>query len=193
MTRIVLQFSTTAHDTLRLRWENRWSEIIRRAGHTPFSHVDLMLSDGNFLGASDSPDAPIIHGNPRGVAVRPHNYQLFGYRRRAILETPRARDIEQIALTQVGKGFDYAFVRDFISDKFPGARNWRLDDSWFCAELIAWALETGQFWGSQQLDWPKNRVSPTDVLLILVADPRWINKDEFWQPVPGLILDPGEV
>lgn len=193
MTSITIQFSTTAHDTLSRRWENRWSEVIRRTGHTPFSHCDLILSDGNLLGASDSPSSPVVRGNPRGVAVRPPNYQLFGYRRHAVLETPRAMDIESIALTQVGKAFDNTFVADFVSDRFPGARDWRLEDCWFCAELIIWAMEIGQFWGAQQLIWPKNRVSPTDVLLILVTDQRWINRETFWLPVPGLNLDPGEI
>jgi hypothetical protein len=194
---VVIQFSTTAHNTCKLRWQNRWSEIIRRAGHTQFSHSDLELDDGSLVGASNSPEAPVIRGNPNGVAVRPPNYQLFGYRRRMVLETPRAKDIENLWLSQVGKDFDTSFIWDFASDKWPGSRDWRLTDRWVCAEGITWSMETAGFWADDfpdgKLPWPKNRVSPTDLLLVLLTDPRWINRDTFWEPVPGLKLDPGEV
>ncbi len=193
---LIIQFSTTAHNTCKLRWRNRWSEVIRRAGHTQFSHCDVELENGSLVGASNSPDAPIVHGNPNGVAIRPANYQLFGYRRRMVLETPRATDIKNIWLSQVGKDFDKTFVWDFASDKWPGARDWRLTNSWVCAEGVTWSMETGGFWADDfpdgRLPWPKNRVSPTDLLLVLLTDQRWVNRDTFWQPIPGLILDPGE-
>jgi hypothetical protein len=59
------------------------SAVIRRICHSPFSHLDVVLPDGNLLGSSDSPKAPHIEGNPRGVAVRPPEYQEFGIRRLA--------------------------------------------------------------------------------------------------------------
>ncbi len=204
--RLILQFSTTVPDwryerlpsmlkkfPLSLPFNKNWaSGMIRRANHSPFSHVDMLLKDGNLFGASDSPNAPVIHGNPRGVAVRPFDYQHFGYRRQMVIDTQRADDIRRIAVTQLGKDFDNSSLRDFISDSFPGQRDWRLDDSWFCAELILWAMEAGYFWGTPPLPWPKNRVSPTDILMILTGDERWVNKKTFWDPVPGLVLGPGE-
>lgn len=154
-----------------------------------------MLEDGNLLGASNHPSGPIVasypESNPSGVAVRPPDYQHFRYRRRMILSTPRADDVRSIALSQLGKGFDNSSLRDFVNDRFPDERDWRLDDHWFCAELVVWAMETaGMFDGP--LRWPKNRVSPTDVLLLLLLDHRWLNRDTFWLPIPNLVLGPDE-
>jgi hypothetical protein len=204
--RLILQFSTAAPDwkykhlprfckrwPISMLFNKNWgSGMIRRANHSPFSHVDILMKDGSLVGASDSPWAPYIHGNPRGVASRPMDYQLFAYRRQMVLETDRAEDIRRMVITQLGKSYDGGSLKDMISDKFPGDRDWRLTDSWFCSELAAWAMETGHFWGPQQLRWPKNRVSPTDLLLMCIHDERWLNRDTFWQPIPGLVLGEGE-
>ena len=61
------------------------SRLIAMACRSPFSHVDIVLPDGNLLGASDSPDAPVLEGNPKGVAIRPPNYQPFAIRRQALI------------------------------------------------------------------------------------------------------------
>lgn len=109
-----------------------------------------------------------------------------------ILATDRADDIRRILVSQLGKDFDNSSLRDFISDSFPGVRNWRLTDSFFCAELVVWSLEVGGFWGSKMLLWPKNRVSPNDILIMLLNDERWINREHFWKPIEGLQLGPNE-
>lgn len=203
--RLILQFSTAApdwkHERLpkflkkfpqRLLFDRNWgSGLIRRACHSPFSHVDMLMKDGTLLGASASPDAPVIHGNPLGVAVRPFDYQEFAYRRQMFIDTERADDIRRIAVTQLGKGFDNSALKDFMSDSFPGFRDWRLTESWFCAELVMWAMEAGYMWDGP-LPWPRNRVSPTDILMMMLGDARWINRNTFWNPVPGLVLGPGE-
>ncbi len=190
---LILQFSTCAPP--EHWWEVDWSKWIRRAGHSPFSHVDLMMEDGSLLGASNSPGSPTIRGNPSGVALRPQNYLDpyggFAYRRRMVLATTRAHDIQQITLSQLGKPFDGNMIHDMVGDKFPGVRDWRLGDCWRCSELIAWGMETGNFWGGP-LSWPKNKLSPTDLCLVLLADRRWTNPDTFWLPIPGLPLGPKE-
>lgn len=170
-------------------WASPW---IRRVNHSPFSHVDFVLDDGSLLGASNSPNAPFVRGNPCGVAVRPPDYEDFSYRRRMILKTDRADDILSIAQTQIGKTFDNSGLIDFLSDHFPGVRDWRLDDSWFCAELAMWALDVGGLWQPFRVIWPKNRVSPTDIVLTLLMDQRFVNRATFWEPVPGLTLGPNE-
>jgi hypothetical protein len=204
--RLVLQFSTSAPNwrwprtpsglksfPFSLLTDKHWgSGMIRRANHSPFSHIDMVMKDGNLLGASNSPDAPFMHGNPRGVAIRPPDYQRFAYRRQMVLATERADDIRRMASTQLGKDFDNTGLRDFISDSFPGLRDWRLNESWFCAELVAWAMEMGGFWQPKILIWPRNRVSPTDLLLVCLMDDRWLNRTEFWKPIPGLVLGPDE-
>jgi len=165
---------------------------IRRLSHSPFSHVDMMLPDGNMLGASNNPKSPVIEGNARGVAIRPQGYQRFKYRRRMVIKTDRANDIRAIVKTQIGKEFDNSGLKDFLSDSFPGARPWMLDTNWWCSELMTWGLDTGGFWQPKILQWPKNRCSPTDLLLLLLNDARWINRETFWKVVPGLELGPNE-
>jgi hypothetical protein len=194
---VVIQFSTTVDSAA-----NWTSAAIRRLTHSPFSHMDLILSgqhaidlavpDGSALGASDQGvHSACFKGNPCGVGIRPSEYQPFGLRRRMILETDKATEIIAAAATQLGKPFDSSGLWDFVEDSFPGARDWRSADSWWCSELGIWSLEQGGFFPTL-LSWPKNRVSPTDVLLINLQDTRWINRDTFWNPVPGLLLGVNE-
>jgi hypothetical protein len=137
-------------------------------------------------------ESPYMVGNPQGVAIRPHNYQKFGYRRDMILKTPLAEAVIQAAVDQLGKPFDSTSLWDFLTDHFPGERDWKNPDAWFCAELKIYALEKAGFFTPRQLMWPKNRVSPTDLLLLLLMDERWVNRDTFWSPIAGLVLDEGE-
>lgn len=205
--RLVLQFSTSVSDwcfggrtpgwckrfPLSLLFnKKRGSELIRRSCHSPFSHVDMVMRDGSLLGASNEPNSPVIHGNPCGVAARPADYHKFAYRRQMILATPRADDIRRLWATQLGKPYDDSVMYDLMSDVFPGNRDWRLDDTWFCSEGVLWAMEAGQFWGPHQLQWPKNRVSPTDLLMLLINDDRWINRETFWLPIPNLKMESWE-
>lgn len=175
---IVLQFSTSTALA---------SMFIRRMAHSPFSHVDMVLSDGLF-GASDNPDAPVVRGNPRGVAVRPFDYQEFNIRRNAVIKTTKAPRIHDEAMTQLGKPFDVNAVSfsSFTSDE-PFDRSWRDKDCWFCSELMAWSFEKANYWG-RPLMWPKNRLSPTDFLLLFMFDPNFINWDGFWDQLPGIKL-----
>src|SRR6266446_2335592 len=113
---VVIQFSTAAPSSywpFSKGWKNRYSKATCWLGHSQFSHVDFRLEDGSLLGASDNPRAPIIYGNPRGVAVRPsgtykpdpRDYQSFGIRRHMIIKTDKADAIIGYALSQVGKPF----------------------------------------------------------------------------------------
>lgn len=183
MSEIVLQFSTT-QDSL----SNWVSALIRRLCHSPFSHVDFVLDDGSLLGASDNAQAPVLKGNPRGVAIRPPDYQAFGVRRRMVIKTDKADAIVNCALTQLGKPFDSSALHDFFNDAFPGVRDWQENGRWFCAELVIWAFETGGYWLPTELLWPKNRVSPTDIFLIFLMDSNWSNRDTFWSPIHNLVL-----
>jgi hypothetical protein len=185
---LTIRFSTSA-----AKASNWASAAIRRLNHSPFSHVDYVLTDGTLLGASDQgPKSPVIHGNPQGVAIRPYNYQQFGYRRDMILKTPLAEAVIAAAMAQLGKPFDSSALWDFLADDFPGVRDWRDPDAWFCAELKVATMDMAGLFLPKKIMWPKNRVSPTDLLLMLQFDDRWINRDSFWSPIPGLALDPGE-
>ena len=180
--RIILQFSTT---TNTWQWKPpffpNWASVaIRRMTHSPFSHVDFELPDGSLLGASDSPKAPVIKGNPRGVAIRPSDYEDFGLRRHMFLETEKADAILAFAMDQLGKPFDNTALRSFLSDALPGERDWHNPDTWFCSEMVVCALEDGGFWSPVPAQWPKNRMSATDILMLLLFDPRWTNRATFW-------------
>jgi hypothetical protein len=188
--RLVFRFSTS-ENTLA----NWASAVIRRMCHSPFSHVDLLLPDGNLLGASDQgPLGAFLHGNPQGVAIRPPNYQRFGMRRDMIIETDKADAIIAAAKSQLGKPFDPSALWGFLSDGPPQERDWRNVLAWFCAELGVWGCEEGELWMPllKRLPVAKNRISPADLLMIFATDPRWINRETFWEPIPSLILDPGE-
>lgn len=192
--RVILQFSTAAPSSFipfTKGWPNRYSKAIRVLGHTYFSHVDFLLEDGNLLGASNNPDAPIVAGNPRGVAIRPPDYQSFGIRRQMILLTPRADAILDFAKAQVGKPFDSGALspKVFLADPFyraiEGDRDWRDPDMWFCMELVICAFEAGGYWGGK-VPIKKNRVTPGDGYMIFMMDPNFINKYVFFDPIPSL-------
>lgn len=185
MAQIVIQFSTST------AWQ---SKLIRRLCHGPFSHVDLVLPDGNLLGASDQgPGSPCLVGDACGVAIRPPHYQQFYIRRNAVLEAD-AGIVEAVigaALSQVGKPFDSAALEPatFFTDEIT--RDWSLPTMWFCAELTAWYLVEGRFWPKRPL-FMFNRFAPMDIIHRFDFDPRFINRDQFLERVPGLELDPGE-
>jgi hypothetical protein len=181
--RVTLRFSSSP------AWQSR---VIRTcSGGSVFSHLDFSLEDGTQLGSSDSPEAPFLAGNPRGVAIRPPDYQQFIIRRDMVIVTPKADAILEKARSQLGKPFDGAALYAFL-DEATFFREWRDNGQWFCAEHAVWSFEDAKYWEPVPLIWPKGRVTPTDVLLVFLFDPRFVNRSTFWAPVPGLKLCPGE-
>jgi hypothetical protein len=170
---ITIQFSTASP----VEWFDRWvldrSKMICRLSHSPFSHGDLVLHDGHLLGASDNPNAPILRshppGNPRGVAIRPANYQKFAIRRRAVIPVTlrQKRHYEEFCRAQLGKPFDHEALRfkTFLSAEL-GNRDWRNPDLWYCHEMLVRGYEVVGI-----LPWKlinvKNRVTSGDHLLII--------------------------
>jgi len=193
---VTLRFSRCATPTLQERWDNRSpfdiSLWICRLTHSPFSHVDLLLDDGNLLGSSNSPLAPVVSGNSRGVAVRPPNYQRFAVRRDAqIMTTPKRKQrFHDFCMAQLGKPFDREALKPtiFLSSSFE-KRDWRIDDKWFCAEMMGRATEVAPL-----IDWTipgiKNRITPADLILLLAPLYDYAVASK---PIPGLKLDPGEI
>jgi hypothetical protein len=180
---IRLQFSRSTENV---------SKLIAWACRSPFSHVDYVMEDGNLLGASDSPHAPYIEGNPGGVAIRPPDYQPFAIRRIANIYVPFRVETKfhELMLSQLGEPFDNHAMHAVFKPDNTGHRDWKDASAWFCSELKAWGFEE-----AGALDVPplisKDRVTPADLLLIvshLVS-----NADTFWQPIPGLILGDGEI
>lgn len=223
MNQIVLQFSTCAPANFKPwseGWPNRYSKAIRILGHTYFSHVDFIVpislvmtwlninESSEFvsrygyyacLGASNNPNGPIISGNPRGVAIRPADYQSFGIRRRMVLTTERADAILEWAKGQIGKPFDSGALspKVFLSDPFYGeveSRNWRDPDKWFCAEYVICAFENGGYWGpGVKVPIKKNRVTPADNTMVFMMDLNLVNRTTWLDPVPEIAMGPYEI
>ncbi len=200
--RICIQFSTAAPSSFvpfTKGWPNRWSKAIRMFGHSRFSHVDFLLDSFEFegktytdclLGASNNPSAPIIYGNPCGVAVRPPDYQSFGIRRRMVLTTDRANAILDYAKAQVGKPFDAGAIHPkvFLADPLKAQpRDWREPSKWFCMELIIVSCEKGGLWGDGVLiPYDKDRITPADGYMIFMMAPYFMNRATFFDPLHTL-------
>jgi hypothetical protein len=192
---LTLRFSRCLTPTWRERWQAKsfidYSVWICRLTHSPFSHVDLLLDDGNLLGSSDNPTAPVIEGNARGVAIRPFDYQKFAVRRdvRMNVTEIQKQTFHDFCIAQLGQPFDTEVMRPrvFISPNFHN-RDWRKSGKWYCAELMARATEEAKL-----LDWPipgiKNRVTAADLLLLLAP---LYDFNQCFKPIPGLQLEPWE-
>ncbi len=159
---ITLEFSTAKHGSAKIRWLTR----------SRFSHVDIVVSDG-LLGASDSPTAPVIRGNPRGVAVRPSNppYQEFGRRHRATIYTDLAPYILEKLESQIGKPFDHKALYALWVPWLRPAQSWLDPAQYYCAELIIWGFlgehgpQRKRFF-QYDLVIERDMVVPEDLLLI---------------------------
>lgn len=131
---ITLQFST--QDKLFARLIDWWT-------WGDYSHVDLVLPDGRWLGA-------------RGDGVKVREPYPVARRLRVTVEAPAA--VLQLVLSQVGKPYDFLAILGFICH-----RDWQEEDSWVCSELIAWAFARG---GQRLINANNlNRISPRDLLL----------------------------
>jgi hypothetical protein len=176
MDRVVIQFSSST------AWQS-W--VIRKLCHSDFSHVDLVLPDGNLLGASDmGPLSPCLAGSSQGVAIRPPNYQEFYIRRNAVIATPLADRIYELARSQLGKPFDSGAMKSFFGEE---DRNWEETECWFCSELVAWCFMKAPYW-SIPIMWAKNRVTPGDFIGWFTFDPNFRNREQFLSQIPGLML-----
>lgn len=195
---VTLRFSRAAPPTWRERWRDKMpfdvSLWICRLTHSPFSHVDLLTDDGYLLGASDNLHAPVIgpKSNPRGVALRPQDYQRFAVRRDVVIPTTaeRKKRFTDFCMAQLGKPFDSGALSPFafLSPNFA-ERDWRIDDLWWCAELMGRASEMAPL-----LDWPipgiKNRITCADLILLLAP---LYDFSKAKEPIMGLAMDRNEL
>lgn len=146
---VTLQFS--AQDDLG-------SLAIRYFEHGQWSHVDLVLPDGSLLGARSDK----ILGIPPGVQVRPSTYANFTSKQIVALPCAdhQAEAAYEFAHEQIGKPYDATAILAFAI-----GRDWRSDDSWFCSELAAAAIEMCGII-PYKLAVTENKVTPGDLFLI---------------------------
>lgn len=131
---ITLQFSTQDKIFARLIDWWTWGD---------YSHVDMILTDGRWLGA-------------RYDGVKAREPYAVSKCLQVTVEAPS--EVMNVALSQIGKPYDFMAILGFIVH-----RDWQEDDSWICSELIAWAFQQG---GMSLLNTDKiNRISPRDLTL----------------------------
>lgn len=160
------------------------SNLIKWFGGGPaYSHVDIVLPDGNLLGARSDKCGDI----PPGVQIRPSDY-LAGQSTFQIKVPSYHEDHEKefyaFLAEQVGKPYDALAIAAFVV-----GRNWRCNDAWFCSELAAAALEYSRL--IFPLAAPANKVTPGDLLLVLSSfvDLRYSPKIPFAITAPMLSAD----
>jgi uncharacterized protein YycO len=140
---IKLQFSTE---------NSTASSLIRTFDHGWCSHVDAVLPDNTLLGSR-------VDG---GVKIREPGYAHFS--RTELVQLPTTQDIEDkfysFLKEQLGKPYDSTAIEAFVFN-----RDWKKDDSWFCSELQAAALEQSDFL-THKLSTITNRITPSDLLLV---------------------------
>lgn len=137
------------------------SALIRRACHSRFSHVDIVLPGEGLLGVSGEDKS--VH-DPGGVRIRPFEPWPYSIFREVEIRTDRADAIIAIARSQIGKPFDDAALYAFFNP-FPTDRNWRELAKWFCSEFYIWSCEGGKLF-DYPLCVPMNMINPNDTMLL---------------------------
>ena len=149
------------------------SNLIRRACHSRFSHVDIVLPGEGLLGVSGE-DKSV--NDPGGVRIRPFQPWPYNIVREVEVKTDRSQAIIACGRTQIGKPFDNEALYAFLNP-YTVARDWRELDKWFCSEFVIWACENeGMF--SYPLCVPMDRINPNDTMLLFnpFLSPEDINK-----------------
>lgn len=149
MAEIVIQLSTQ---------DDLGALAIKLFEHGLYSHVDIVMPDGSLLGARNDE----MLGIPAGVHIRPSTYANFSAIKRVVIECSdeeRSRFYE-FANDQIGKPYDETAILGFAV-----GRDWRAEDSWFCSEMGAAALEASGIL-LHPLATTVNKITPEDLLLI---------------------------
>lgn len=125
-----------------------------------FSHVDLILPDGSLMGARS--DA--VGGKPPGVQIRPPFYERW--KKRVVMKLActelQKQSVIAFNMSQEGKPYDRSAIWGFVA-----GRDWRQQDSWFCSELQAAAIESADL--THPLYAPKSKVTPAALATLLSA------------------------
>src|ERR1700722_15492304 len=108
--------------------------LIRYFSHGKYSHVDVVEESGNLYGARSD----VLKGIAAGVQSRPFDYATFSAKQ--FVSIPLTDDqgklFWEFLYKQRGKPYDSLAIFAFMI-----GRDWREDDAWFCAEIVAAALE----------------------------------------------------
>ena len=120
----IFQAQFVASDT----WSSR---LIRYLTNSPISHVDIVMPDGQLLGAL-----------PDGVKIRPANYGNWTTVYREVLDVDDLDAILEFAKAQIGKPYNYRAIWDMVRHK---ERAFQMQQSsWFCDELVYASVMAGK-------------------------------------------------
>lgn len=138
------------------------SNLIRRACHSRYSHVDIVLPGEGLLGVS-GPDKEF--NDPGGVRIRPFEPWPYNIFREVQINTDKTDAIIARGRSQIGKPFDNGALYAFFNPSHVN-RNWRELEQWFCSEWFIWSCESeGLF--PYDLCVPMNMINPNDTMLLL--------------------------
>lgn len=109
---------------LRLTADNDLTSwVIRGFIHSRYSHVDAVVSQNVFIGATVE----------KGVALHCFRHDKEDYYWLTGIDPDR---FWEFIHRNMGKPYDWTAIAGFVFH-----RDWQEDDSWFCFELIAAAIE----------------------------------------------------
>ena len=140
---------------IRLRFstnDNIFDKLINWYGRGWAAHVDAQLPDYSLIGA---------------VPFKGVHHLLFDSvsTKKLTVELPTTKEIQDkfyaFITDQLGKSYDWRSLFSMITY----GRDWREDDSWFCSELIAAALEHSGYF-EHPLSISSARFMPQDLLMI---------------------------
>jgi hypothetical protein len=111
-----IYLSTETYDPISL--------MIRVVTHSKWSHIGFaeQMDDGSWRTLSAMFDG--------GVKYRAMPKQFI------LMTAPGVEEAYQEAKTQLGKPYDWRSILGIVMN-----RDWREVDSWYCAEIVAWAFE----------------------------------------------------
>lgn len=128
------------------------------SGH--LSHVDAVMGNGFLLGSRSD----VVEHIPAGVQIRPPWYARFA--EKVVFEIPATpfqyARWERFLEAQIGKPYDSTAIWGFVT-----GRDWREQDSWFCSELQARALEVAGV--APNLYLAANKITPVALALAVSA------------------------
>ena len=166
------------------------SASIRYLTDCDYSHVDFVMPSGVKL-----PDGTITAGGELlgargdGVKCRPANYAKFTRVQRYYF--PGApNSIYTFAVTQIGKPYNFVAIANFLIQK----RNWREDNTLYCAEYVEYSCEHENYPLIRISD--LDTVTPRDLTLSLLGYP--ITDKDYVEPWKKSLktyksLIPGEI
>ena len=120
------------------------------------THVEALMPEGVLLGAHAA----------GGVQARPRDYDKSEFTRELYISIPataaQMEAFHSFLRAQVGKPYDFLAIAGIALQ-----RDWRMEDSWICSELIASALTQPQVdIFPSHIAAEFNHVTPRDVRLI---------------------------